>query len=101
MNHMKANKLKSPFEPMPGYIIAIPYVEKDQTFVSAKESAGDLQRSVVVSAGDSYIDDHGNIRQSLVKKGDVILHRYTSNTGTIGFDEIRAIHFSEVIGKKK
>jgi len=93
--------MTSIFVALPGYLICKPYIEKDQTFQSAKDSAGDLQRSVVVSVGASFVDDHGNIRESPVKKGDVILHRYTSNTGTIGFDEIRAVHFSEVIGKKK
>lgn len=89
------------FDALPGYLLCKPYVETDQTFQSAKESAGDLQRSEVVSVGASFVDDHGNIRESPAKKGDVILHRYTSNTGTIGFDEIRAVHFSDVVGIKQ
>ncbi len=96
-----ANKLKSPFVAQPGFIIARPYVSKDQTFVSVKESAGDAQQSEVISVGKDYIDDHGNKRAAEVEVGDIILHFYAQHTYEVGFDKYRAIHFSQVMGIMK
>lgn len=85
------------FKPTPGYLLCKPYIDSEKTFQQLKESPGDLQRSEVVGVGASYTADK-EIQKSPAKKGDMILHRYTSNTGTIGFSEIRAIHFTEVFG---
>ncbi len=92
------NISKTPFKALPGWIICKPYVSKDQTFVSEKESSGDAQKSEVLSVGKDYVDDHGNKRTAEVKVGDVILHFYSQHTYEIGFDKYRAIHFSQVIG---
>lgn len=92
---------KTIFDPQPGFIILKPYIEKKQTFVSGKETAGDAQQSEVIAVGKEYIDDNGNKRTTNVKKGNVILHFYTQHTYEVGFDKYRAVHFSQVIGIKR
>jgi co-chaperonin GroES (HSP10) len=95
-----SNKTKSPFEPMPGYLIVKPYIP-NTTFKSEKEIAGEARASEVLAVGDSFIDDHGNKRTIDVKVGDVILHTYDQNDFEIGFDKYRAVHFSRILGIKK
>jgi len=97
---MKADKL-SPFIAEPGWLITIPYVSKDSTFVSEKEVSGEAQQSIVISVGGSYTDDRGNKHTTDVKVGDVILHTYSMDTCTIGFDKYRIVPFSRVLGIKK
>jgi co-chaperonin GroES (HSP10) len=96
-----SNISKSPFIADPGWIIAKPYIAKDQTFVSEKQTSGDAQESVALSVGPDYTDDHGNLRKTKVKVGDDFLHIYDTNTFEIGFEKYRAVHFSRVIGIKK
>jgi co-chaperonin GroES (HSP10) len=91
---------KSPFKPLPGFLICKPFIDKDDTFKSEREISGDCQISEVIAVGDDYIDDHGNSRNTKVKIGDTIVHLYESNTFTIKFDKYRAVHFSRVIGIK-
>lgn len=85
-------------EALPGFIIAKPYIPDDQTFVTAKESAGFGQISEVLDVGGEYLDDHGNLRTSPVEKGQVILHVYSPDEFTMKFETYRAVHFSKVIG---
>jgi co-chaperonin GroES (HSP10) len=85
------------FEVSPGWIIARPYIEKEKTFISNKEVAGDIQKSEVLFIGDNYLDENGNLRNSPCKIKDIILHQYTSNDTEIGFDKYRAVRFYEVI----
>lgn len=91
---------KTPFKANPGFIIAVPYVDKNDTFQSAKEAGGDCQVSQAIDVGSEYTDDNGNLRKPIVKIGDVFLHLYESNTFTLKFDKYRAVHFSRVIGIK-
>lgn len=93
-------KYSSPFKANPGFIIAKPYIETDQTFKSEKETSGDCQQSIALDVGPDYIDDHGNSRTTKIKTGDVFLHIYETNTFEIGFEKYRAVHFSRVIGIK-
>ena len=93
-------KYSSPFKANPGFIIAVPYVEKDQTFRSEKETSGDCQQSVALDIGDDYIDDHGNPRTTKVKVGDTFLHIWESNVFEMGFEKYRAVHFSRVLAIK-
>lgn len=90
----------SPFQALPGWIICKPYIDKNDTFQSLKETSGECQFSEVLAVGDDYIDDHGNHRTIKVKVGNVILHIWETNSFTIKFDKYRAIHFSRVIGVK-
>jgi co-chaperonin GroES (HSP10) len=92
---------KSPFTVNPGFIICIPYIDKEDTFTSLKETSGECQVSEVIEVGSEYIDDHGNLRKTTVKVGDKILHFWATNTFTLKFDKYRAVHFSQVIGVKK
>jgi co-chaperonin GroES (HSP10) len=92
--------MSTPFKPQAGYIITTPYTSKDATFVSDKETDGWAGISEVLAVGEEYIDDHGNLRQTKVKKGDIILHLYSQNTFEEGFTKYRAVHFSQVIGIK-
>ena len=94
---MKANKL-SPFAAESGWLITIPYVSKDSTFVSEKETAGFSQKSEIISVGGSYRDDHGNLRKSPCKKGDIVIHEYAQHEFEFGFSKYRAIKFHQVIG---
>ena len=91
-------KYSSPFKCNPGWIIAKPFVDKDDTFQSLKESSGECQVSEVLAVGDDYVDDNGNHRETKVKIGEVILHIWETNTFTLKFDKYRAVHFSRVIG---
>jgi co-chaperonin GroES (HSP10) len=91
---------KSPFSPLPGFVICRPFVDKEDTFQSLKETSGDCQVSEVLAVGDDYIDDHGNHRTTKVKVGDMIVHFWETNTFTIKFDKYRAVHFSRIIGIK-
>ena len=88
---------KPQFIVLPGWIIAKPYISKEQTFISEKESSGDAGKSEVLFVGDEYIDDNSNKRTTEVKVGDVILHIYSQNSFELGFDKYRAVHFSQVI----
>ncbi len=94
-------KIKSPFSPVPGWIIAIPYIEEEKTFKSDKVVAGEAQKSEVLAVGDSFIDDHGNLRTPPCKVGDIIIHSYIQNDYETDFNKFRAIKFFEVIGVKK
>lgn len=94
------NISKTPFKPMPGYIICKSYVPKDKPFISEKETAGEAAVSEVLSVGIDYIDDHGNLRMPPVSRGDIILHAYTPNDFIDEFDHYRVIHFSQVLGVK-
>ena len=93
-----SNKSKSPFSALPGWIITKPYIPTDATFVSANETSGDAQKSEVLEVGEAYRDDNGNIREPLVKPGDIVLHFYAQQTYEVGFDKFRAVHFSQIIG---
>jgi co-chaperonin GroES (HSP10) len=86
---------------LPGWVITRPYLPKEQTFISEKETAGGAQKSEVLDVGADYIDDHGNPRTTEVKKGDVILHFYSQHDFEIEFSKYRAIHFSQIIGVLK
>lgn len=92
-----SNSSKLQFDPLPGWLLTKPYITKEQTFISEKESSGDAGKSEVLEVGDTYIDDHGNERRTNVKVGDIILHIYSQNTFEMGFDKYRAVHFSQVI----
>jgi co-chaperonin GroES (HSP10) len=92
---------QSPFKANPGFIICIPYIDKEDTFTSLKETNGECQVSEVIAVGDEYKDDHGNLRTTPVKVGDKILHFWATNTFTLKFDKYRAVHFSQVIGIMK
>lgn len=91
-------KYSSPFKANPGFIIAKPYIETDQTFVSDKENPGFSQKSEVLEVGGSFIDDHGNLRKPSCDKGDIIVHEYAQNEYEVGFEKYRAIKFYQVIG---
>ena len=91
---------KSPFKCNPGWILAKPFVDKDDTFQSLKETSGECMVSEVIAVGSDYTDDNGNHRSTEVKPGDIILHIWETNTVTIKFDKHRAVHFSRVIGIK-
>ena len=93
-------KYSSPFKANPGWILCRPFVEKDDTFQSAKETSGECMVSEVLAVGADYTDDHGIHRDTKVKVGDIILHIWETNTITIKFDKYRAVHFSRVIGIK-
>lgn len=90
----------SPFKALPGWIICKPYINKNDTFHSLKETNGECQVSEVLAVGNDYIDDHGNHRKTNVKVGDIILHIWETNTVTIKFDKYILVHFSRVIGIK-
>ena len=92
---------KPQFIAQPGWIIAKPYISKDQTFISEKESSGDAGKSEVLAVGGEFMDEHGNIRHIEVKVGDVILHIYSQNSYEMGFEKYRAVHFSQVIAVMK
>jgi len=92
---------KSIFKPEPGWLITIPYITKDQTFQSEHEVSGECQQSEVIAVGKSYTDDRGQKRTIGVKVGDVILHTYSMDTCTIGFNKYRIVPFSRVLGIKK
>lgn len=96
-----ANKSNSPFTAQEGWIICIPYISKDDTFVSEKEVSGEAQQSEVISVGEPYLDEKGNKKTTDVKKGDIILHTYSMDTCTIGFNKYRIVPFSRVLGIKK
>lgn len=102
---------KTPFKPMPGYIICKPYVPKDKAFISETETAGEATVSEVLAVGCDYVDDHGNVRMSpvhvnnqgvfcTIKAGDIILHAYTPNDFINEFNHYRVVHFSQVLGVK-
>lgn len=93
-------KYSSPFKCNPGWILARPFVDKDNTFQSAKETSGDCMVSEVLAVGDSYVDDGANLRETEVKPGDIILHIYETNVFTLKFNKYIAVHFSRVIGIK-
>lgn len=92
---------KKQFAPSPGWILGKPYLSEDQTFRSLKEEAGSAQKSEVLAVGLDYVDDHGNLRKSPCKVGDVIVHSYIQNDYEMDFDKFRAIRFFEVIGVMK
>jgi co-chaperonin GroES (HSP10) len=94
------NMSKTPFDAMPGWLIVKPYVDKEATFVSEKESAGFSQKSEVLEVGKPVVDSYGILRKPPCKKGNIIIHEYAQNEFEIGFDKYRAIHFSQVIGIK-
>jgi len=89
------------FYPLPGWILAKPYISEDQTFKSIKEEAGYAQKSEVLACGESYKDDHGNLRECPCEAGDIILHQYAQDDYELGFDKFRAIKFYQVIAKLK
>lgn len=94
-------KKQNIFAPSPGWLITRPYISKEQTFNSLKEEAGSAQKSEVLSVGSEYVDDHGFIRKSPCKVGDVILHSYIQDDYEVGFDKFRAVRFFQVIGVLK
>ena len=89
---------KTSIQPLPGWVITKPYINPKSTFVSAKETQGDAQRSVVLAVGDNYEDEYGNVKVSHVKVGDIILHFYAQHTFEKDFDQYRAVHFNNIIG---
>jgi len=89
------------FVPTSGQIICKPYIDENQTFKSVKEEAGYAQKSEVVAIGSSYVDDHGNIREPMCKKGDIILHKYAQDDYELDFEKYRVIHFSMLLGVAK
>ena len=96
--------MSRPFKPTQDTIVAKPYIGKNKTFTSSKESAGDIQISEVIAVGSSYIDTGGIKREAPCKKGDIIIHEYTSNTGDVDFNEYRFVKFHQVLsiyGKEK
>ena len=95
------NRPKSPWSAEQGWIITIPYISKDQTFQSDKETSGEAQQSTAIAVGGPYIDDRGQKHTTDVKVGDVILHTYSMDSCTIGFDKYRIVPFSRVLGIKK
>jgi len=97
---MKTNRL-SPFIAESGWIITVPYVSKDSTFVSEKEVSGECQQSEVIAVGGPYLDDRGNKHTTKVKVGDIILHTYSMDSCVIGFNKYRIVPFSRVLGIKK
>lgn len=84
---------------MAGQVILKPYIPKETTFVSSKEEAGESQKSEVVAVGESYKDDHGNLRECPVSVGDIIIHRYAQETFEIDHELYRAVPFYQIIAK--
>jgi co-chaperonin GroES (HSP10) len=91
----------STFKTLPGWIICKPYIPKDETFVSVKESAGYSQRSEVVAVGDTFIDENHIEWKPTCKVGDIIMHEYAQNEFELSFDKYRAIKFYQVIAVLK
>lgn len=85
-------------KPHPGYLFVKPYIETDGSFISAKETVGEDQRSVVLEIGDSVTDSQGILREANCKKGDIIIHASTNKTIQLDFTEYRFVHFSEIHG---
>lgn len=88
----------SKFKALPGYVIATPFIVKE-TFNSSKLTAGDCQKSEVLLVGESWFDSNGLEVKPPVKKGDIILHRYTSDSWEESMQEYRVIHFTNIFGK--
>jgi co-chaperonin GroES (HSP10) len=89
----------SKFKALPGFIIAIPHIVKE-TFNSSKLTAGDCQKSEVIAVGDKYVNDYGKAFDAPVKVGDIVLHRYTSDSWEENSQEYRVVHFNNIFGKK-
>ena len=84
--------------PAPGYLLAIPHINKTSTFKPVKETDGLDQLSEVLEVGDSIIDSEGIERKSFAKKGDIILHAYSNKEFEIDFTKYRFVHFTEIHG---
>lgn len=87
--------------PHPGYVLARPYIENNNTLVSIKDEDGLDQKSEVLSVGDSITDSQGILREAHVKKGDIVLHAFNNSEFTIGSDRFRFIHFTQLHGVLK
>lgn len=85
-------------EPSAGYILCQPYLPKNTTFVSGRESSGEDQKSEVLVVGNDVIDNEGNLRASPCQKGDIIIHAQTNKEFELSFTKYRFVHFSEVHG---
>lgn len=83
--------------PSPGYILCEKYVE-NKIFVSAKESAGEDQKSKVIEVGLPALDDNGHKHESPCKIGDIIIHADSNKTFTYDNILYRMVHFTEVHG---
>lgn len=84
-------------KPEKGYLLAIRFVE-DSTFKSTKETDGIDQKSKVLVVGEDVMDNNGNMRTTMAKEGDIILHAYSNKEFEINFTKYRFVHFSEVHG---
>jgi len=83
--------------PLPGYLIAEPFVEAG-VFKPAKEQDGLDQTSKVLKISSGVIDNHNNLRSCPVQEGQVIHHAYSNKEVEINFKKYRYIHFSECHG---
>ena len=84
--------------PVSGYILTIPYIQKDSMFTSIKELSGETMKSEVVAVGSELMDDGGFKREAPCKVGDIILHSYLSEDFNLGTIKYRFVHFSNVRG---
>lgn len=84
--------------PHPGYILCKPYIEKDKTFIAAKEQDGLDQRSEILAIGQDVLDSYGVLRKPYCKVGDVILNAYSNKEFELDFTKYRFVHFSEIHG---
>lgn len=87
-------------QPSPGYIFAIPYIQKGP-FKSVREVEGLDQFSEVLAVGAHVMDDNGNMRTAPCKVGDIIIHAYSNKEFEIAFNKHRMVHFTEVHGVTK
>lgn len=85
-------------KPIPGWILAVPYIIPDSIFTSVKEVSGESQKSQVIAVGEDLIDDNGIGRKPNCKIGDIVVHKWLSEDFNIGTIKYRFIHFADVRG---
>lgn len=84
--------------PIPGWILAIPYIIPDSIFSSVKEVSGESMKSEVIAIGEDLTDDNNILRKPNCKLGDIIIHKYLSEDFNIGTTKYRFVHFSDMRG---
>lgn len=83
----------------PGCLIIEPYEEKSAIILSDTHKQRD-NAGVVISVGDSYVNEHGVKMSTKVKKGDVIVHgNYNPLPQYVHYGKrYRIVRFQEVVG---
>lgn len=81
--------------PQPGYILVVPH-PIDTIYGKRKDSSGEALISRVVRVGEKVKDTSGEWHSSPVEEGDIIVHAFNAKDFSIGADQYRGVHFTEV-----